>query len=385
MSAQPEFVVDTATLIKEACVFIRRDFKESAMIERLQQMGINAQNVNFQVPFTNLSSEISFTTLLGTTAELNKAEVAEWLLSLGADKDLGSKTESSVCIAALYNSLEVLKLLCKQGADIQKVRTTDGFSPLMIAVRRGHQPTIAYLKEQGATINQELQSSLEQQLAEERAQAAIETMDFISATLRLKDRGGSTRFEISDFGRIGFILERGVRPEDVNFKNSSGKTLSDVALELEDIVLIDWLKLQGAQTQLDPVRVEEIRLQRIDEIIHRLRFKGPENPKTQEFIVPPNHRKTFLTHMRVRPEDVNSKNSSGETLLDVALELGDTGLKDWLLELEANLNPALSMAAPPPVQLPPPKSLIFSGTKPKFEDEIPSTSGSEIKTKPKTS
>lgn len=85
-------------------------------------------------------------------AGAGKAHIVEKLCSKGAEVDGISQTTSPIHMAARYGHVEVLHVLCRHGADVNR-RISFGRTPLQEASLHGHVAVSRQLCEQGADVN----------------------------------------------------------------------------------------------------------------------------------------------------------------------------------------------------------------------------------------
>ena len=84
-------------------------------------------------------------------AEFNRPEIMEYLLK-NAKRPAEQRLTDCLEHAAQHDSLEVVKLLLREGLNIDGT-SFEGKTPLMAAAQHGHPRVVAYLLEQGANVN----------------------------------------------------------------------------------------------------------------------------------------------------------------------------------------------------------------------------------------
>ena len=83
---------------------------------------------------------------LWMAALLGDSLAVTYLLEKGADKDKATTDgKTPVYVASEYGSLEVIKILRKNGADMLKTTINTNSSPLCIAIEKGHLEIVMYL------------------------------------------------------------------------------------------------------------------------------------------------------------------------------------------------------------------------------------------------
>lgn len=94
--------------------------------------------------------------LIGLAAELDRVEIAEYLVELGWDFMTPSETSHYIHTAAMNGNIEFVKLCLEKGIDINlKSFEGRGDTPLHAAAIQGKLEMVKFLVEQGADVNAE--------------------------------------------------------------------------------------------------------------------------------------------------------------------------------------------------------------------------------------
>ncbi|MCG8426342.1 MAG: ankyrin repeat domain-containing protein [Chromatiales bacterium] len=121
----------------------------STLLEAAESGNLNQVNDLLQQQSANIRDACQWTPLM-KAALYGHTEVARELLEAGAQVELQDKGGyTALMLAASNNHHELVSLLIQHGADINRVETTKGWSPLIWAAKRGHIETVEVLLEAG--------------------------------------------------------------------------------------------------------------------------------------------------------------------------------------------------------------------------------------------
>ncbi len=97
--------------------------------------------------------EFKHLSLLYYAVEQNQKEIAEVLISRGADVNLTGRYQTPLHIAATRGYEEIAQLLVTHGADVNFVEKQNGYTPLHYAAWHGHREIAELLINQGSDVN----------------------------------------------------------------------------------------------------------------------------------------------------------------------------------------------------------------------------------------
>jgi len=119
---------------------------EKGDISKIQELFDKGVSVNAR------ENEKDWTPLM-LAIEYDKVNVAEFLISKGANINLGRKDGwTPIIMASVRGDLKFVKLLLRTGTDVN-LADGDGQTPLIYASRQGHYEVVRYLIKSGADVN----------------------------------------------------------------------------------------------------------------------------------------------------------------------------------------------------------------------------------------
>ncbi len=185
-------------------------------LESLKKLLNANQNINVQ-------DERGWTPLM-SASESGKLEVVKYLLENKAKTNLrNEKGDTALIRASVTGHVEIVKLLIIAGASVH-LKNKKGYTPLMKAAERDHVDVMRVLIENGAKVNE------------------VKIPD--------KDLDTALHLAINEEaeGAVSLLIQKG---SNINLKNSDGFTPIMLAIEKENLVIIQ--KLLDAKADLNQV------------------------------------------------------------------------------------------------------------------------------------
>jgi len=161
----------------------------------------------------NLKSTQGYTPLYAAVQSKHKP-VVEYLLSKGAsiDEKLGPLGLTAFYKASIDGSLDIAKVLVDAGADIN-MKSTEGYTPLFVAVQNKHKPVVEYLISKGARIDEKNGQNNDTALHKACVTGSLEV--------------------------VKILVDAGA---DINAVNKQGETPNDFAVENNHQSIVDYLE-----------------------------------------------------------------------------------------------------------------------------------------------
>jgi len=231
----------------------------------------------------NLKSTEGFSPLFAAVQNKHKP-VVEYLLSKGArvDEKNGPKGVSALYRACFDGSLDIAKVLVDAGADVN-LKSTEGFTPLYIAVGNKRKPLVEYLLSKGAPVDEK------------------NGPDGVAALFRA--------CYVGSLDIVKVLVDAGA---DVNHKDNIGFTCFYAAVQEKHKPIIEYLLSKG-------VRVNETNGQNNDTPLHKACVSG-----SLEVV-------KILVNAGA---DINAVNKQGKSSLDFAVENNHQSIVDYLESLQ---------------------------------------------------
>uniref|UniRef100_A0A7N4PHI5 Ribonuclease L n=1 Tax=Sarcophilus harrisii TaxID=9305 RepID=A0A7N4PHI5_SARHA len=221
----------------------------------------------------SIKTEGGWTPLHNAVKESNK-DIVELLLEKGADPHIRKENGATpFIVAAIVGNVELLELFLSKGANINEY-DNHGFTAFMEAACYGQQSALEFLYEKGAEVNLGRQTSEEQKKLRKGGCTAL--MDaarkgHIDVVKILLEKMGADVNARDNMGRnalihtfrdpknknvreiVRFLLKSGI---DVNVKGEKGKTPLILAVEKEDVELVQMI-LEKSGTNINDMDSDE--------------------------------------------------------------------------------------------------------------------------------
>ncbi|XP_051854782.1 2-5A-dependent ribonuclease [Antechinus flavipes] len=221
----------------------------------------------------NIKMEGGWTPLHNAAKEGNK-DIVELLLEKGADLHIRKENGATpFIVAAIVGDVELLELFLSKGANINEY-DNHGFTAFMEAAYYGHQSALEFLYEKGVEVNLGRQTSEEQKKLRKGGCTALMDaarkghIDVVKILLEKMEADVNAR---DNMGRnalihtfrdpknknvkeiVCFLLKSGI---DVNVKGEKGKTPLILAVEKEDVELVQMI-LEKSVTDINVMDSDE--------------------------------------------------------------------------------------------------------------------------------
>ncbi|KAI9437175.1 hypothetical protein H4582DRAFT_332520 [Lactarius indigo] len=173
-------------------------------------------------------------TLLHAASKDGLTDVAQWLLSVGADADVQDDDGSTpLHFAAVNGRLEIVRILLGHGVDVSVATTRGNHTPLHEASRRGHVDVVRLLIQHGADANTDLQKLFLLASSSGSAETVLFFMK-LGGDVHARDRSHKTPLHFassswsSNVDVVQTLIDHGA---DVNAWDRSHQTPLHLALE----------------------------------------------------------------------------------------------------------------------------------------------------------
>ncbi|MEZ0391082.1 MAG: ankyrin repeat domain-containing protein, partial [Pseudobdellovibrionaceae bacterium] len=234
-----------------ANIFAENKAGEDALMMLAKQ---STQTEDGNVPFAKLLIEkgihpdrkIFQKTALDMALESKNKKLAEFLWSYTKNGALLSPDPHRIARAAGTGSLEIIKALEAQGADLQSKPKMEFNSPLFEAVSNGHLEVVKYLISRGVKINAEHSRNSQILFESINHPAVLKFLLTLSLDLHSKDNHGNTLLhylaknasiaESMSPGLFDYLLKFNL---NYNAKNNAGQTPREIAIQYKNVAIID--------------------------------------------------------------------------------------------------------------------------------------------------
>jgi ankyrin repeat protein len=291
-------------------------------------------------------------TALRVAVAIGSLDTTQRLLAAGADRDDQDEAGARLLFtAASSGSVKLVELFLTPGEDVNRKRSTGGYTALDVALERQHWDAAQYLIEHGATIASSVtgkQNALQKLLELEpvvqpgKPNPLVQVVDLPSIALfrTLLEQGAATSFKDEKGNTllmlaakrhhvtaVEALLAAGV---DVHARNAEGDTALTIASGKSEYELI----VVGLGLALGQDRDSLMRL------VFRPAPKSAESPSTARRL----QAAKMLLSARANP---NARDNGGNTPLIEATRTGDAELVAMLIEAGANVNAKNESGAAP--------------------------------------
>ena len=274
-------------------------------------------------------------TPLHTAAYNGKLEIAEYLISKGADVNIRSVSASTPMHgAALRGHAEVVRLLIAKGADVN-IANASGFVPVINASIGGNVGIVRMLIDAGANVRAKTVGGLSA-LMHAASNGHIEVARMLlaaGATLDDVDQSGSTMIHyaalMGDTALIRMCLQGGL-PLDA--PDSSGQTPLLYAASRANLEAVKMLLTMGANVNAADTLGENS--------LHKAVFSGFAATRPAGFL-------DVIRLLIEKGIEVDHKNTGGYAPLVFAINLADTNVTNLMIDAGADFNNFGGRAIPP--------------------------------------
>ena len=251
------------------------------------------------------------------------ADVAQWLLDIGADANAYTESrETPLYFAAMNGHLELVRILLSHGADVNAA-TTDNYTPLHKASSGGHINVVQLLIEKGADVNAQDESQLTPLLCAKD----VKTMRLFipyRAAIQGRNESQSTPLHIAssrlDAETVKLLIESGA---DVHARDESQSTPLHYAQNAE---IVQLLIKHGAdvhtqdESQSTPLHLASSRLNA--EIVRLLVEKGADVNARDESQSTPLHRVLYGKRDIISPLVIDHGANTTSEIIQILIENG---------------------------------------------------------------